>query len=63
MTTRTKSKNDNSKSTPDLLSTLSVRRDPGRLKKPAPTADQIADQIEAKIEETQGIADILRGKV
>lgn len=30
--------------------------------KPAPTADQIADSIEAEAKKLQGIADILRGK-
>lgn len=55
-------KNGNSKSTPDLLGTLGTKRRPGRPKKPAPTATQIADSLEAQAKGLQGAADILRGK-
>jgi hypothetical protein len=51
------SKNGRRKPTPQLGDIL------GEKKGSAPTADQIADSIEAQVKEMQGVADILRGKV
>lgn len=55
-------KNTNRKPTPDLIGALGKKRGPGRPPKPAPTADQIADSIEAEVKKLQGLADILRGR-
>lgn len=60
---QTKTKNGNSKPTPDLLGTLG-KRGPGRPKKqPTRNASQIADSLETEAKRLQGAADILRGKV
>lgn len=58
MSTKTK----NSKTTPDLMGTM-AKRGPGRPKKPAPTASQIADALETEAKRLKGVADTLRGKV
>ena len=50
------------KPTPDLMRSLPTRGS-ARSKKPAPTANEIADSIETEAKRLQGVADILRGKV
>lgn len=45
---------------PDLMKTL--KRGPGRPKKGAPTATQIADSLEEESKRLKGLADILRGR-
>lgn len=65
---QTKNRNGGRKNrskTPDLMATLGKKRGPGRPPKhtPAPTADQIAESIEAEIKKLQGLANILRGEV
>jgi hypothetical protein len=62
MQTKTK-KNGRAKATPELMDTLGVKRGPGRPRKPAPTASEIADSLEARAKELQEAADILRGTV
>lgn len=53
---------ENRGKTPDLIGALG-KRGPGRPKnQPTPTAEQIADSIEAEVKKLQGLADILRGK-
>jgi hypothetical protein len=67
MATATRKRSNNrtrrngSKPTPDLMSTL--KRGPGRPPKPAPTASQIADEIEEHIKNLRAVVAILRGEV
>lgn len=59
---QTKSRNGGRKKstpTPDLMGTLK-KRGPGRPPKPAPTADQIADSLEAHANQLLVIAKDLR---
>jgi hypothetical protein len=61
--TRNGRKNNGRKAaTPDLMSTL--KRGPGRPKarKSAPTADEIAAELEAHAKDLKAVAAILRGK-
>jgi hypothetical protein len=60
--TRNGRKSSVAKSTPDLMSTL--KRGPGRPKgrKSAPTADEIAAELEAHARDLKAVAAILRGK-